>query len=111
MRFLLFLLIPVICPISALSQIGAAKYHNRDAWRMESRELRVTVMQVGGHIAEIVLRGKEEINPLWLPELPTLDPTDYIPEKHEKYFGGGSAAKLMSGLLGHNLCFPYWGDP
>src|SRR2546425_10481877 len=83
MRFLLFLLIPVICPISALSQIGAAKYHNRDAWRMESRELRVTVMQVGGHIAEIVLRGKEEINPLWLPELPTLDPTDYIPEKHE----------------------------
>src|SRR4051794_32649848 len=96
---------------SAEAQGRLVKYQNRDAWQLESKELRVTVMQGGGHVAEIVLKGDQEVNPLWLPATPTIDPIDYDPGRHEKVFGSGPAARLMSGLLGHNLCFPYWGDP
>jgi hypothetical protein len=96
---------------AAEAQIRLVKYQNRDAWQLEGKELRVTVMQGGGHVAEIVLKGDHEVNPLWLPATPTIDPTEFDPGRHEKLFGGGPAARLMSGLLGHNLCFPYWGDP
>jgi len=96
---------------AAEAQSRLVKYQNRDAWQLEGNELRVTVMQGGGHVAEIVLKDDNGVNPLWLPATPTLDPTEFDPARHEKLFGGGSAARLMSGLLGHNLCFPYWGDP
>ncbi len=68
-------------------------------------------MQSGGHVAEIVLKGGAEINPLWVQNRPTLDADQYDPAKHEKLYGGGSSARLMAGLVGHNLCFPFWGDP
>jgi hypothetical protein len=100
-----------VLPVLALSQIRSAKYHNRDVWQIENDRLRVSVTQVGAHIAEIVLKDVPGINPLWLQDRPTIDPTGYVPEKHEKLYGGGSSARLMSGIMGHNLCFPYWGDP
>ncbi len=102
-----FMILPIVC----LSQVRVTKYHIRDVWQIESKELRVSVAQGGGHIAEIVLKGSPEVNPLWLQAQPTIEPVEYSLEKHEKLYGGGSAAKLMSSLMGHNLCFPYWGDP
>jgi hypothetical protein len=104
-------LINSVALTAAEAQIRLVKYQNREAWQLEGKELRVTVMQGGGHLAEIVLKGDHEVNPLWLPATPTIDPTEFDPGRHEKLFGGGPAARLMSGLLGHNLCFPYWGDP
>lgn len=101
----------VLLPLCVLSQTRTAKYHNRDAWQLENPELRVTIMQVGGHIAEIVLKRRNSLNPLWLQARPTIDPTEYVSEKHERAYGGGSSARLVSGLMGHNLCFPYWGNP
>src|SRR5262245_11027853 len=85
------------------AQVRTAKFHNRDAWVLETPAMRVTVMQVGGHIAEIVLKGEGAINPLWVQKRPTIDATDYDPARHEKFYGGGSGARLMSGLLGHNI--------
>jgi hypothetical protein len=111
MRSLVTLSLAMLCPVLVLAQIRSAKYQNRDAWQLETKEVRVSVIQVGGHIAEILLKGEREINPLWLQGRPTIDATDYVREKHEKVYGGGSAAKLISGLMGHNLCFPYWGNP
>jgi hypothetical protein len=97
--------------LSAWAQVRSTKLHGRDVWQIENLQLRVTVTQVGGHIAEVVLKGKNQLNPLWVQSRPTIDPTEYIRDKHEKLYGGGPAAKLLSGLVGHNLCFPYWGDP
>lgn len=111
MRLKLLSLLAALVPMLAASQVRVAKYQGRDVWRVESPEVRVAITQVGGHIAEIVLKGEMEINPLWLQSRPTIDATEYIPRKHEKLYGGGAAAKLLSGLMGHNLCFPYWGDP
>jgi hypothetical protein len=98
-------------PFVLQAQIRSLKYQNRNAWRIESPELRVTILEGGGHIAEIVLKAKGDLNPLWLQDRPTMEPMEYVPERHEKIYGGGPVAKLMSGLMGHNLCFPYWGNP
>ncbi|MEW5975632.1 MAG: hypothetical protein AB1898_07485 [Acidobacteriota bacterium] len=97
--------------IMTTSAKDSGKYLNRDVWRLENRVLRVSVTQVGGHIAELVLKGEGEVNPLWQQARPTIDPTEFDPKKHSELYGSGSGARLMSGLLGHNLCFPYWGDP
>jgi len=108
-----FLCWSVVCliSVSVSAQVRSAKLHNRDVWQIENTQVRVTVTQVGGHVAELVLKGENPMNPLWVQARPTIEPTKYVPEKHEKLYGGGSAAKLLSGLVGHNLCFPYWGDP
>lgn len=95
----------------ATAEVQTGRFRNRDAWILTGRSLRVTVLQSGGHIAEITLAGNGAVNPLWVPGQATMDAEQYNPSVHQKVFGGGSAARLMAGLMGHNLCFPYWGDP
>ena len=109
-RFVCFLLTCTL-PLSAWAQVRSAKLHNRDVWQIENSQLRVTITQVGGHIAEVVLKGKNEMNPLWVQARPTIEPTEYNRGRHEKLYGAGPASRLLSGLIGHNVCFPYWGDP
>ena len=109
-RFVSFFMLWTLS-LSAWAQVRSTKLHNRDVWQIENPQLRVTVTQVGGHIAEVVLKGRNEMNPLWVQTRPTIDPSEFIREKHEKLYGGGPASRLLSGLIGHNLCFPYWGDP
>lgn len=103
----------MICTLSlsGLAQVRSTRFHGRQTWQIENPQLRVSVTQVGGHIAEVVLKGNNSLNPLWVQSRPTMEPTEYIRDKHEKFYGGGPAARLLSGLIGHNLCFPYWGDP
>src|SRR5204863_7446969 len=48
---------------------------------------------------------------LWVQKRTTIDAEQYDPAKHEKFYGGSASARLMAGLVGHNLCFPFWGDP
>jgi hypothetical protein len=86
-------------------------YLGRPAWKLESSELRVSILQCGGHIGEITLKGGSEVNPLWVPPVPTIDSDQYDPAIHGAIYGKNSEARLLSGLVGHNLCFPYWGDP
>jgi len=93
--------------LSAWAEVRSSKLQNREVWQIESPQLRVTITQVGGHVAELVLKGKNAMNPLWVQSRPTIEPTEFIREKHEKLYGGGPASRLLSGLIGHNLCFPY----
>ena len=87
------------------------KYQNRDAWTLDTPRLRVTVVQSGGHLVEVLLKEPGAVNPLWNQTRPTIDPDQYDAARHERLYGGGPGARLMSGLLGHNLCFPFWGNP
>jgi hypothetical protein len=101
------------CLLSAaccLAEVRTGRFHDRDAWTVESPRLRVTLLQSGGHVAEIVLKPGG-VNPLWIQSRPTIDIEQYDPAKHQKLYGGTSEARLMSGLMGHNLCFPFWGFP
>lgn len=89
------------------------QFANRDAWKLENNRLRVSVLQVGGHIAELVLKtsGGESVNPLWVPPWPSIDPRTYNVKTHGDRYGTNSEASLLSGIMGHNLCFDFWGPP
>ena len=68
------------CVLSSLAQVRSARAHDRDVWQIENAQIRLTVTQVGGHVAELVLKGTNEVNPLWVQGRPTIEPTDYVRE-------------------------------
>jgi hypothetical protein len=108
--------LPVAALLAASAVAGAAavlpgRFHDRDTWILDAPHLRVTIMQSGGHIAEIVLKEGQSVNPLWIQSRPTIDADRYVAARDAKLYGGGAGARLMSGLLGHNVCFPFWGNP
>lgn len=99
-------LVPFIMLAAAVTE-----FHGRSAWTIDAPRLRVTVLKGGGHVAEIALKSPGAVNPLWQQTRPTMDPSHFVAARDAQTYGGGSVAKLRSGLAGHSLCFPYWGDP
>ncbi len=87
----------------------STRYCGRRAAFIENEHLRVTVLEEGGHIAEI-LDKETNINPLWVPPWSSIEPSSYDPRKHSEY-GGGADSKLLSGIMGHNLCLDIFGGP
>ena len=85
------------------------KFQNRRAVSIENRDVRVTVLVEGGHIAEITDKASG-VNPLWVPPWPSIEPSTYDPAKHPEY-GGDSESKLLAGIMGHNLCLDIFGGP
>ena len=80
-------------------------YRGRRAATLENDSLRVTVLREGGHIAEIF--DKETgVNPLWTPPWPSIEPSAYKGE-----YGNGPEARLLGGIMGHNLCLDVFGGP
>jgi hypothetical protein len=86
-------------------------FRGRAAWRIENNDLQVTVFQSGGHLAEIVRKHGERVSPLWVQSRDTIDSNTFDPEIHGATYGDNSQSRLLSGLAGHNLCFPFWGNP
>jgi hypothetical protein len=82
---------------------------NRKLARIENDELIVAVTVEGGHIAEIIEK-KSGVNPLWTPPWPSIEPSTYNATTHPEY-GNDSESKLLSGILGHNLCLDIFGPP
>lgn len=109
--FYTFTLAATLLAGGAAAQVKSGRFQGRDAWTLSSQKLRVTVLHSGGHIAEVALGGADAVNPLWIQSRPTIDAEQYEPSKHQAFYGGGSGARLLAGLLGHNVCFPFWGDP
>ena len=84
-------------------------YRGRKARTLENELLQIIVTCEGGHIAA-VLDKTTKINPLWSPPWPSLEPSQYDQAKHPQY-GANSESKLLSGILGHNLCMDIFGGP
>jgi len=82
-------------------------YRNRRAVEIENQHLRVTVLEGGGHIAEIQHKPTG-VNPLWTPPWPSMEPSAYDPGLHPQY-GNDSESKLLAGIMGHNLCLDTFG--
>jgi len=89
--------------------MAETRYRGRRATSIENGILRVTVLHEGGHIAEI-LDKRSGVNPLWTPPWPSIEPSTYDPRKHPEY-GADSESKLLSGIMGHNLCLDIFGAP
>jgi len=84
-------------------------YRNRRAHSIENEHLRVIVTVEGGHIASIEDKSSG-VNPLWTPPWPSIEPSAYDPQRHPEY-GHDAESKLLSGILGHNLCLDLFGGP
>src|SRR5947208_2129888 len=86
-----------------------ANFRGRRASSIENDRLRVTVLHEGGHIAEILDKASG-VNPLWIPPWPSIEPSTYSLATHPEY-GNDAESKLLSGILGHNLCLDLFGAP
>lgn len=84
-------------------------YRGRRAAAIENDRLRVTVLEGGGHIAEI-LDKRTGVSPLWIPDWESIEPDEYDRARHPQY-GGGADASLLAGIMGHNLCLDIFGGP
>ena len=84
-------------------------YRGRRAALVENDDLRVTVLEEGGHIAEM-LDKRSGINPLWTPPWTSIEPSRYVRARNPEY-GSGSDAQLLAGIMGHNLCVDIFGGP
>jgi hypothetical protein len=85
------------------------EYRGRRAVSVENDIVRLTALVEGGHIAEI-LHKPTGVNPLWTPPWPSIEPSTYNPQKHPQY-GSDAEAKLLCGIMGHNLCVDLFGGP
>lgn len=84
-------------------------YRGRRAAVLENDALRVTVLEQGGHIAEIYDK-QAGVNPLWTPPWLSIEPSTYTPQTHPEY-GREPDALLLAGIMGHNLCLDTFGAP
>jgi hypothetical protein len=84
-------------------------YRGRRAATIENRHLRVTVLEEGGHIAEIFHKAAG-VNPLWTPPWSSIEPSAYD-AANDRVYGGGVDASLLAGIMGHNLCLDIFGGP
>jgi hypothetical protein len=76
---------------------------------LENDSLRLTVLEEGGHIAE-VFDKRAGVSPLWIPPWKTIEPSSFSPHEHS-HFGSGPDAKLLAGIMGHNICLDLFGVP
>ena len=84
-------------------------YRGRSAVSIENQSLRVTVIREGGHIAEM-LHKATGVNPLWTPPWMGIEPSQYDAARNAEY-GAGIDARLLAGIMGHNLCLDIFGGP
>src|SRR5437762_1143432 len=84
------------------------RYHDRRAARIENDAVRVTVLREGGHIAEILDKATG-VNPLWTPPWTSIEPSSWHAAHPD--FGSGADARLLAGIMGHNLCLDIFGGP
>jgi hypothetical protein len=84
-------------------------FQGRRAARLENDFLRVTVLEEGGHIAEIFDK-RAGVSPLWIPNWLSVEPSAFSHEHHGQ-FGAGPDAKLLAGIMGHNVCLDIFGGP
>jgi len=86
-----------------------ATFHGRRCEQIENDLLRVTVLEEGGHIAE-VFDKRAGVSPLWVPHWTSIEPSTWSRER-SGLFGTGADARLLAGIMGHNLCLDIFGGP
>jgi hypothetical protein len=84
-------------------------FHGREAVSVENDDLRLTVLQEGGHVAEI-FHKKLGLSPLWIPPWKSAEPSTYDAQLDTAY-GRDAESKLLMGIMGHNLCLDMFGPP
>ena len=84
-------------------------YQGRRATAIENTYLRLTILHEGGHVAAIHDKAAD-LSPLWVPPWNSCEPSAYTPATHPE-FGTGADARLLAGIMGHNVCLDLFGGP
>ena len=85
-------------------------FRGRRAVAIENDRLRVTVLEGGGHIAEIFDKATG-VNPLWTPPWTSIEPEAFDHAANPGYGGAPAESRLLSAIMGHNLCLDFFGGP
>jgi hypothetical protein len=83
-------------------------FRGRRAAAIENDRVRLTMLEGGGHVAEILDKATG-VNPLWIPHWLSIEPSAFDPALGE--YGTGAEAKLLAGIMGHNICLDIFGGP
>lgn len=86
--------------------------HGRRAFILENGRMRLGTLPGGGFIGEVRFLSddpKKSVNPMRVPHYQTIDPYAYDVAKNGDLYGTGIQRRLMSGYMGHYLCFPQFG--
>ena len=89
-------------------------WQGRNAFCLGNGLVQLTTLTGGGHIAEFRFAdgaGLPTLNPLWVPPWPTIEPYDYRETVDGAQYGSLTEGKLLSGIVGHNICLDYFGSP
>ncbi len=89
-------------------------WQGREAYLLGNDRVRMVNLTGGGHIAEFRFAestGHPTVSPLWVPPWKTIEPYRYRPKVHASRYGTITEGKLLSGLVGHNICLDYFGSP
>ncbi len=89
-------------------------WNGRKGYILGNNVVRLTTLTGGGHVAEFQLEnpdGSRSVSPLWVPPWKTIDPHQYREKVHKRAYGTITEGKLLSGIVGHNICLDYFGSP
>ena len=89
-------------------ECSATTFRGRRAIRLQSDSLQVVTTTGCGHLASLRIPDVD-VNPLWEPPWPGIEPEDYDPDKHLDVYGPGEG-RLLASLAGHSLCLNHFGD-
>ncbi len=87
------------------------KLHGRRAFVLENDRMSISTLPGGGFIGEVRFKSvdpKKSVNPLRVPHYQTIDPYTYDIVRDGERYGTGIQRRLMSGYMGHFLCFPHF---
>lgn len=90
------------------------KWQGREAYTMSNGLVELVSLTGGGHIAEFRFTrasGSPTLNPLWVPPWKTMEPFKYRPEVHSSRYGPPITGRMISGIVGHNICLDFFGVP
>lgn len=86
------------------------QWKQRRAFRLSNRQIEITVLLGGGHIADLRLCGSP-INALWEAPWPTIEPYQFSEADHAALYGERAIGQMLSGYTGHALALGYFGMP
>lgn len=89
-------------------------WRNRDAYKLGNGLIELVTLIGGGHVAEFHFAKASRLpslSPLWIPPWKTIEPYFYREVRHLAQYGSIAEGKLLSGLVGHNVCVDYFGSP
>jgi hypothetical protein len=80
--------------------------NNRPGWTLKNDQVSITILEGGGHISQIGLAERPDLNPLWQPTWPPVEPWAYTPANAQTH-----ESQLLGAICGHNLCLGWFGGP